>query len=392
MRATSRALHLKMLLYVMLRVICSAEGSDDDAGEERKQDVQKSSVPQNELSARVLYESFLPLDSLLFLIEINRMGTKETTDLIERTVLPARKHICKNIGLRSMESILEAFESMALNIPSTDKDLKASLEARNKYFKNDDSQIARNLFLDEHTNILAELKNGWFHGVDAERAKMLDERYVKMVLALRKEIIESSNLAKCVKRERHEFARGFGEPSNVSVHEVNDLRMIISLGGAIFEPNVLLALAWEIKMENKDKFIEKNVLAMTKPIVGLELLTRHKPNVEKKDIILSFLRACYRRQTWVHKNLLDEAFRARTSMLEAYLKHEREEVIIQKERMFDRYHESFLIDLINRVEGLSQEMFQGFLVINPATLELYIKLLQTGHQKFETALAKAFRP
>lgn len=387
------------LVSVSLLGACAegSTGSPRGSLERRKDDGTETAVctalrtvSESELLEKVFYEGFLSLNSLLFLIEINNMSEGAVKNMLNQVVIPARKYISRRVQSSRVEDVLRAFRATATSVSYRDRDLQALLVRRNRYFDGDDSQIARNLYREDLAKLEQELRHGNFQGAGNTQAEALDRKYTRMVLALRTAIIEGGNLAQSIKRERGEFIKEFGERPRVTTREVAELKALINLGGAIFEPGLLLQLVSKIAIGDKPAFVEKNVLAILKPVEELEFSVRHKPNVEKKDCILAYLRACHTRQQWIHKNLLDDAFRARTEILEAYLKPEREDRVIDKERAFDRHHERFLIDIINRTENLKDELFERFLVINQDITSTYVRLLQTGKQSLARTLLRAF--
>lgn len=362
----------------------------DGSSIEMKTCAAQTTVSESELFEKVYYEGFLSLNSFLFLVEINNMSESTVKSILDQVVIPSRKYISERVRSSRVEDVLRTFRATASNISYRDRVLQALLRRRNRYFDGDDSQIARNLYLEDLERLMLELRKGNFQGIGDVQADALDRKYTRMVLALRTAIVEGGNLAQSMKRERREFIKEFGERPRVTMREVAELKALINIGGAIFEPGLLLQLVSKIVISDKPAFVEKNVLAILKPVEELEFFVRHKPNVEKKDNILAYLRACHTRQKWIHKDLLDDAFRARTEILEAYLKPEREDKVIYKERAFDRHHERFLIDLINRTENLKDELFERFLVINQDITSTYIKLLQTGKHSLARTLLKAF--
>lgn len=350
----------------------------------------QSIVSESELLEKVFYESFLSLNSILFLIEINNMSESAVKNMLDHLVIPARKYINRKVLSSRIEDVLRTFRTTASNVSYRDESLQVLLVQRNRYFNSDDSQIARNLYLEDHKRLMHELLHSNFQNIKVAQTDVLDRKYRRMLLALRTVIIEGGNLAQSIKRERVEFIKEFGERPRVTTREVAELKALINLGGAIFEPGLLLQLVSKIVISDKPAFVEKTVLAILKPVEELEFSVRHKPNVEKKDGILAYLKACHTRQKWIHKNLLDDAFRARTEILEAYLRPEREDKVISKERAFDKHHERFLIDLINKTENLKDEFFERFLVINQDITNTYIRLLLTGKRSLARALLKAF--
>ena len=344
-----------------------------------------------ELSEKVLYESFLPLGALLFLLDTNNMSESEAINFASRTVLSARAYIERKLPTKGLDKVLASFESTALGAPHLDREMAVALELRNGYFDDDRSGIARSLFSEKHRDIRVSLAGHALCSGCGSDGGELDRKYIRMVLVLRAQIANNGNLAAATERELAGFIKDFGEKKHTFPQEIVALRMLISLGGSIFEPGMLVQLVSRTQIPDKSAFVEKNVTKILEPLRKLVLLTTEKSNLEKKNDILEFLRACKEDRSWVHKDLLDEAFRARTLVLEAYLQAECDNIVIEKERAFDRHHERFLENLIERVEALDEQFFGGFLKLNRAIERSYIGLVGSGNRRIKDRLLMAFQ-
>lgn len=332
----------------------------------------------------LLYESFLPLNSLLFLIEINNLTVDQTKYFIEHTIIPAKNYLLKYEG--NLQDALREFRTFGPKIVVKDKGLKMPLEYRNSYLEADTSQIAKTLYNMEK-EVLVDKIDLQKYKADS---KNLDKKFIKMVLSLRKNIVESDNLVSAIKREKKEFIKNFADKRVFSDEELFDLKMKLSLGGSVFAPNLLLQISNLLLMKDKSDFIEKNVIKIFKPLEELSELIKHMSRVSKKDEILKFLTACLKRDDWVFKDILDEAFKARSTILETYFSNEKEEVLIDKERALDKLQEENIQQMIKDIEDLPENKFDKFLVVNGEIQKRYVNFLVSGQKEEEEKLKKYF--
>lgn len=341
-----------------------------------------------ELAERFFYESFLPLPCLLFLIETNNMSEGSVAALVRKTVLPARAYIARRLPSKTPLDILRTFQSTAPAAACPDRTLQTALSTRNSHLDADTSQIARRLLAAERDALANTLRRRSIKSPpDPAR---IDTKYLQMVLALKACVSEGRNIQRAVGRERSELARYFAKTPRPSHSQLKELRALVSLAAPIFHPSILLQILSSLMVPDRDAFIEKNVAAIIRPLETLEASSRHMPNVEKKHAVLDFLRACRRRTYWSNYKAIDNAFHARSLILDAYFRTETRERAVHNEQALDRHHDLFLIDLIARVEALDPDLFPRFLLANKEIAKTYIGLLKSGQKRLEAALKSAF--
>ncbi|KCZ80629.1 hypothetical protein H312_01955 [Anncaliia algerae PRA339] len=373
------------LLFYLNKLLGGFSNELSTLNEKNPIKINEESNIKEEKIEKLLYESFIPLESLLFLIEVNSLNDDSTKYLIEHTVIPMKNYILSYKG--SIQDALREFGAFGPKIIVKDKGLKLSLELRNSYFESDISQIAKTLYKVKNENVNVgeiDLKNF------KEKYRNLDNKYIKMVLALRKSIVESDNLVSALKRERKEFIKSFAEKREFTKEEILEIKIHLNLAGSIFAPDLLLKIVGQIMLQNKMEFIQKNVSKMIKPIEELCEMIKHMSRVSKKDEIIKFLKACLVRNDWIFKDLLDDAFKARSRILESFLLPEKEEIVIEKEKALDKYQENVIKELIRNIEDLPENIFDKFLVINAEIQKDYLNLLISGQKQEEENLKKKF--
>lgn len=350
----------------------------------------KKNPTDAEIAEFIFYESFVSLDSLLFIVEINGLDREATIDFVQKTVLVAKNYILAQIDKQSISDILRGFSTFNGTISTTNKSLQAAFSFRNKFFEEDSSQIAKTLFLTDRERMLLNIPKEMKMKIDKNFRERIDKKYITMISTLHAVLKENGNLVQSINRERKEFMKEFKEKKPITKEEILDLKICVNLGGSIFSPNILLSMLAEITIPSKNEYIEQKINVLLKPVLEMEFYTRHKTNVERKDEVLKFLKACLEGSDWIYKTLLDDAFHVRTSIMEFYLKNDRQEKILQKEKALDILQEKIIINLIERIDNLDEENFANFLIISPEIIKDYVTFLQERQEKAERILVEKF--
>jgi hypothetical protein len=355
------------------------------------------------LREQLLYESMLSLNSLLFLLEINGMSDKIVTFLVKKVIFEGNKPIMKIRASATdikgkLEEMFKLFMNFSLKMDLPKSSLKDALEERNNYFERDVSQIAKSLYIED----LKALKGDLMRLTNDELRNLLDvsgierknDKYLRMVKALRKTIVETGNLSKSLQREKGEFTNEFLDKSLSSKKgnhkEITELKIAFNLGGSIFAPNVFLQMVTGILMADKNSFVENSVNKILKPIESLELYVRHKSNTEKKEEITKFLHACLEKKSSIVSELIDEAFKARSYVMEKFLRQEGENKVSEREGAIDRYQEKYIKEMIQKVGEVTDDSFEKFIVINGDIIQAFKDLLKLGSDKSKSRLIALF--
>ncbi|KAF7682657.1 hypothetical protein TCON_2123 [Astathelohania contejeani] len=360
-----------------------------------------STINSAELKTKILYESFLDINSFLFIIQVNGFSENEVIDLTNKIVLSGRKYI-SNLPKKEILVTLKkaAYVNPKVSVPMSPS-LKSLLERRNKYFEKDTSQIAKRLYL-AHLDKLKKDTEELFSFKQNDNTSLLtilevtdilqkDKKYFDIILSLRKSIIDDENLTKAINREKIAFYQEFGEELRVITPAVTKLKMQLSLGGAIFAPDVLVALTRRLLLTRKSEFVHQIASALLKPIELLELRIRHRSNIEKKEEILSFLNACLEKLPHPLQSEIDEAFKMRSKVMTIFFKGETEQNINDKMGLLDDYQEKYIKEMIDGIKELNNRLFNRFLIINKDVIKLYGDYLEAGYDKLEKQLIKSLQ-
>lgn len=287
--------------------------------------------------------------------------------------------------------LLNTFQNLSLKINSSNNILKNMLELRNEHLNTDKSQISKHLYFDHLNNLkktILKLSNSELKILlNIHDIKSKTDKYIKMIKALRRSIIETENLTKAISREKNEFIRQFAIKKSIPLtKEFLEIKMSFSLGGSIFAPNIFLSLAKEIIIDNKDKLIEKTVRSIIKPITMLHNNIYFKSTTEKKEEIIKFLLACLEKRNNVLLDEIDEAFKARSLIINLYSKNGGD--IIDA---IDKFQESYINNMIEKMSEMDEDILDEFIVIDKTIENLYAEILMSGSNDARKELAKMFK-
>lgn len=379
-------------------------------------DSKKKDPSQQELSEQLFFESIISIESFLFLIEINNMTEKDIEIFFKEIIEPNFKTILskkviddfmkeKNVrkdnpinDISTKKEILELLDGFMNFSQKLDVDgsLNLALKKRNTYFEKDASQIAKQLYIEQLRNlkeIISKLDQQNFNKVlTVKHIKNKNIKYQRMIKALRKAVIETENLTKAMIREKREFIQGFKEKEHFEENEkLFETKIAFNLGGSIFAPNIFMQLSKDILTEKKDELIEKVVKALLLPIEKLELFIRYKSNTEKKEEILKFLLSCLEKRNDKFFDLIDEAFKMRSTIINLYAVNNEKidsKVFIDK---IDRHQENYIKEMIKKIKKVKEDSLEKFMVLNRDIISSYRKALWSGNKNSKTELQNLFK-
>lgn len=288
---------------------------------------QKGTGPRPDLGQHVLYESFVPIDAVVFMIGTYSPSEKEIGYII-RDVLRAKKEILRN------KDAIGAFGNFS-KIVNEAGELGRLIMARNSMISTDKSFIMRNYVkrtLCGMAERLREAKNSDAEEADATKSEAAatstvsaasavdgtagvvgdagnescspelaepladperDQAYEDMIRRLRRVIYDNGNLGKRLALEKEEFYRKYTAFTDA---EVLRTKIAISLGGFALSPLSLPGLIYAVDTQNKEAKVREWVNGMMRAVEGLELKTRTKSFFEMKTVVKDFLEGCLRRR------------------------------------------------------------------------------------------------
>lgn len=330
-------------------------------------------APTN-LNREILYESFISIDSMVFVSEMNQFSSETLEDFIKKTVL-----VAKTLLLESPECF-DQFSNYQDRVSSSDKRLRSALELRNKYFNADKSSIGRELTMEKYKALRSRVGAGP-PGLYYEDE---DRRYVQMMSRLMSAKYEDHGIYRAIARETGEF---YGEKIKVPDSLALDSRVSLSIGGSIFVPGLLLALMKELNIPNKQGFISNALPRILGPSSELVSRMHLKSPTERRETILEFLQSCLRRKEGEFKAKIDEGFEERTKILETYLDGDPESQ--EKLRVLDRLQEEEINKLISVFRSVDEEDL--VLRLDKSVTEAYGDLLNYGQKSARALLYDLFR-
>lgn len=374
-------------------------------------------ISKARISELLFYESILPLETFLFLIEVLNISEGGIDTIFKDVIEPITKimyskklvgeclqkkntfiEINPNLELNTKTEILkllDIFSNFSTKLSAKDDSLTRALQKRNRLFSEDVSQISIKLYrenLKALKQIVENLKNSELvELLDIKEMNKKNTKYAKLVKALRRVIIETENLAKAINRELREFVYEFS--SKVSVPKTKDFidtKMLFNLGATIFAPNIFLQMARDIFTVDRDYLLEKAVKNILAPLLKLKEYIRYKSNVEKKEEIVKFTLACLSNKNSMFYDEIDDAFKARSMILNLYFKNEDVNIAEKMLKQIDQYQERFADNLKRKVVKMKEDVLANFITVNDDIIQSYTDLVRNGTKENETKLMKIF--
>ncbi|KAM0674498.1 hypothetical protein GVAV_002113 [Gurleya vavrai] len=292
--------------------------------------------------------------------------------------------------------LLTVYKNFSLSLDINNKRLKKALEKRNSMFENDKSQIAKELCVKSlqvlSNEILKEKNDDLTRIINIKKTNKTNRKYLRMIKALRKAVIDTENLTKAIEREKSEFTRNFMVKREIlESKELHEMKISFNLGGPIFVPNILLQMIQGIVILDKDETFGKFVDKLLKPIEALQNYSKMKSSTEKKEEIIKFLLACLEKRNTVFFESIDDAFKTRSSIISIYFKNEQNHLVEQKISQIDKYQEIHIKNILRIVKEASEDLFEKFLVYNEDVKKAYKKFLLTGSKEAKNNLVDLFK-
>jgi hypothetical protein len=366
-------LKLLSLLVFNTRGLDRSSLKSSRAGEPNQPDDVHVAIPDNP-NKEILYESFIPVDAIIFISEMNSLSKGVYDDLINKTVMEAKDL------LLSDPANFHAFDNYATKVTGENKRLKGALELRNRYLNADKSLIARGLVMEEHKKLRGHIEETEL-GLKREDS---DEKYRRMMDRLYGAKYADDGVYMAIQRERREFYRS---RVNIAPDEAQDARISLSLGGPIFVPGLLAAVLRSLNIGNKTEMVTSALRDILAPVEELHLLLMHRSCTERKDLILSFLASCLHRRTDVFKEKIDRGYETRSKMLGLYLRNDGSAA--DKLKLLDELQEKEIKRLIVLYENMDDRHL--FIRLNRAIIEAYARWLDDGQRESEKKLREFFK-
>lgn len=304
----------------------------------------------------------------------------------------------------TLMDILRATSNFSLNVKTRYGKIDKSLEKRNKLFEFDRSQIAKSLFNTSHQKLLKDVetflressasgtnpkKDGIRTFLRIKDANKKDTKYFQMIETIEKAVTETENIVKIKQREENEFTLVFGQ--QMKQEEVRALKMSFNLGSTFLTPSIYLSISKALMIPEKSVFIEKMTNAMLKPILTLTNTNSIGADTEKKESILNFLRDVVSRASSKYTDEIDGAFKARSTILDKFLRDDKDEVKERKMMQIDTVLEKRNKELLGKVESMRAEHFKDFLVLNQEIINVYIRFLNSNSASDRSKVNEYFK-
>ncbi|ADM10990.1 uncharacterized protein Eint_011280 [Encephalitozoon intestinalis ATCC 50506] len=362
---------LKLFLNALVAGI-----SRDEAGRDKRSHDDPGngqiSIPIN-LNREILYESFISVDSMVFIFEMNQFTEESLEEFIKKTVFTAEELLLEN------PSVFDKFNNYLEEVDGVEKKLKDALELRNKYFANDRSLIGRNLSAKKYKSLHSRT-NGHLPRLYYENK---DKEYLQMMKRLISAKYEEDGMYKAINREMAEF---YGERTEIPKSFVLDSRVSLSIGGSIFSPGILADLFRRLSVPNVSEMINRTVPRLLAPVEDLVSKIHLKTSTEKRSQVLDFLYSCLERKDSPFKEKIDRAFEERTKILEIYLKGDPK--ARQKLQILDKLQEDEISKLIFVFRNIEDDDLS--LRIDKPVVKTYIDLLENNQKSTKELLYSMF--
>ncbi|KAK6089166.1 hypothetical protein P3W45_001854 [Vairimorpha bombi] len=291
------------------------------------------------LSREILYEGFIAIDSVIFLVETNIIREKDLEKFVKETVLSAKKLLLLRPDIRKY------FDNFSTNIDINNKYIKKLLQMRNKVFELDKSQIAMSITRDQ----IRQLENR----INSELVLIEDNKenaYIRMIKALSDSRYGEDGLNVNLSKERFEFYR---ENVTLSKEQIIESKISLNLGGSIFGPSLLLNLIKRLTIQNKREIVKRSVSSFLEPLKILHENSINRSFMDKKKQIIEFLINCLEIRNGTYRQKVDEAFYNRSILIEHFIQENGAEDDLFK--TLDELQEEEIKKLIYIFENMTEE-------------------------------------
>lgn len=237
--------------------------------------IDKSCNVPHDIIKVILYESYIPLEALVFEIGISKMNKSELKNVVSK-VLESKKMILKN-----PKSISKVFNTSEKN--NEPGEFKELLKFRQNLISTDQSMIFESL-IKENLQMILEC-------VETLKDKAVldpktDQNYMKMANRLYDAIYENVDIQEALRKEKAEFYRNFQVLSHKSKKEA---KIAISLGSTVINLKDLLAFSSKLKSKNREILIREWIRLIFDSIETLSIEISSKDFIDQKSEIIKFI-------------------------------------------------------------------------------------------------------
>ncbi|KAM0680907.1 hypothetical protein GINT2_000689 [Glugoides intestinalis] len=226
----------------------------------------------------ILYESYLPIDALVFEIGTSKMSKSEVNKIID-TVLEVKGQI-----LQDQQNLLKVFNlSETIKGP---KRIKKALEKRQKLISKDDSFILKELIKEMQDKVLECAGN--FKNQRLSDPK-LDNQYRSMINRVYDAIYENQDIQEVLRREKDELFQKYRD--DIPEGEFKRTRIALSLGNSVFSLSSLVRIISKINLKEKRKFLNDQINVLFEGIEELAILSSSKSFVEQKALVKEYIKS-----------------------------------------------------------------------------------------------------
>ncbi|KAF9761825.1 hypothetical protein NGRA_2401 [Nosema granulosis] len=328
------------------------------------------------LGREVLYEGFVSLDTILFLLETKILTNSNLNSFLEDTVLKARRMLLKDA------SVFKYFLNFSTKVDCKDKKIRTLLERRNSILDSDKSQIALVLTKERIQDLNKRLTTDLLLFDDKK-----EKEYLRMVYDLSGSRYGDDGVSVNLSKERFEFYR---ENVALTVSQIEEAKISLNLGGSIFSPSLLAQLTKGITIPDKRDVLKKSLIAIFEPLHILKKNIVNRSFMDKKKEIIDFLINCLEIRTGQYRESVDNAFYHRSLLIGFYLKDNENGDEMYK--ILDRLQEEAIKKLIFVFENLKEKHLGVCLVDDPELIERYLNYLCDGQDSSKSKLLNFLKP
>lgn len=229
-----------------------------------------------DLIKTTLYESFIPIDALVFVIGTTKMSRSEI-NTIAHDVINIKNSILKNTNnLSKVFNLSDKINEQGV--------VKAALNRRLSLMNKDESFILKELIQDHQSKILSCLDQ--FKNKSIFDPK-IDQEYMKMVDRIYDAVYENLDISEVLDREKHEFYR---EYKQLSQSEIQRTRIALSLGSSIFYLPELVRIIGKINLKEKEKFARECANMIFDSVEKTFISMASKSFIEQKYLAKEFIK------------------------------------------------------------------------------------------------------
>ncbi|WUR02760.1 uncharacterized protein VNE69_02279 [Vairimorpha necatrix] len=330
--------------------------------------------PVKNLSREILYESFIAIDSIVFLVSVGVIKEKELENFLQKTVLQAKKLLIIKPEVRKF------FNNFSNTVKLDNQYLKNMLNLRNKYFELDKSQIAQSITRDRILELDSRIQNKLVLVEDNK-----DKSYIRMIQALCKSKDGEDGLAVNLLKERFEFYR---ENIDLSKSQIYESKISLNLGGAIFSPALLLNLCKKLTIYKKKDLVKKTISSFLESIKILHVNTINRSFMDKKKQIIEYLISCLELRQNIYREKIDEAFYHRSILIEHFIRENGNDKDLYK--TLDKFQEEEIKKLIFIFENMNEDNMQRVILHESRILEYYLNYLCDYQESTKNKLLDLF--